>query len=753
MALALFGVGVPVQWLLGGRRPLDERGWAYAPFLGMAVIVLVLQNLVYCNLPITRTAWTVWAAAALLWVPIVRKRQLRACLAACPWRLYGVVLLVYAVHGAGLFALGARAYVGRGWSDQFNYTAQAEFLARLPFRTTLDVAGEKPWLTWPILFKYDRIGAPVLQGFLAVSGGASTKAVFGPLILLSPALTALALYTLARRFGLEDWRALAAAAAGGLLPGLAYLHLECYLSHALAVPLLLLFPLALDEWNGRCTPGALLRAALLLTAVFNLYTEFAIILAGLVVLSLAFVAAGRGPRRRLLAGYAALACSPFLFNWHALTDPGVLTGLCSMVARSSAPVLQANYPWAFTVEGWGRVWLGDLAVVPLGSDGTAVRLFTVAATALAFLGLLRAWRDGLLSACEAWGEADRRRTLGLASCVLALALLPIVVAVKDEDHAYQFYKLLLTISPLWVLGLALLPGPARAAGPGGGRLRVGAVLTAGLLLAAVLTAGVQGTWRMAEETANLQPEPRSNADLMAKPETRRLQDLLERRSGGDVLVAHPYPLLNSWAAYFARRNRVWLGNPVLVDANLIHVVQAARMLSLRDLPGDALIVTGRPPDFANVRTGDVAPVGSGESLRLWRSASRAWVLPLAFRNANGLQQLDGQPYFWVGGDPTFLQVLTGEAGVVTLRAGILPGPSLPKTTRRRMRVRGPDGQATEYALDPGPAVFTLPVPAGPSDIYLEAADAPDPHVQTNGDPRTLLVGVQGLEISFTPAGP
>ena len=209
IGLTLFSlvfVGVPVQWLLGGRRPLDERGWIHAPFLGLGVVVLVLQNLVYCNLSLARTAWLVWGVAGFLWVWLALRRQLRPCLAAFPCSLYAVAVIVYLVQGAGLFVLGARGYVGRAWSDQFNYTAMAEFYTYFPWKSTLAVTADSPWLTWPLLYKYDRIGQSLLQGFLAVASGASTKTLFEPTILLSPALTALALFA---------WPGASAWAGGG----------------------------------------------------------------------------------------------------------------------------------------------------------------------------------------------------------------------------------------------------------------------------------------------------------------------------------------------------------------------------------------------------------------------------------------------------------------------------------------------------------------------------------------------------------
>src|SRR5262249_57567071 len=48
--------GLPACWLLNGRRRLREEDYLLAPFLGLAVLVLVLQNLVLLNVPVGRSA-------------------------------------------------------------------------------------------------------------------------------------------------------------------------------------------------------------------------------------------------------------------------------------------------------------------------------------------------------------------------------------------------------------------------------------------------------------------------------------------------------------------------------------------------------------------------------------------------------------------------------------------------------------------------------------------------------------------------
>src|SRR5262245_25421760 len=65
--------GLPVQWLLGGGQPLTEAGWARAPLLGLAAIVLPSQALVYADVPISYSAPALWATAAALFAWMWRR--------------------------------------------------------------------------------------------------------------------------------------------------------------------------------------------------------------------------------------------------------------------------------------------------------------------------------------------------------------------------------------------------------------------------------------------------------------------------------------------------------------------------------------------------------------------------------------------------------------------------------------------------------------------------------------------------------
>src|ERR1700738_5185639 len=62
LAAVLFG-----SWLCK-TRPDAEDVWFYAPFVGAGVVILVCQNLLYVDVPISKSAGLVWTLAAAGWI-------------------------------------------------------------------------------------------------------------------------------------------------------------------------------------------------------------------------------------------------------------------------------------------------------------------------------------------------------------------------------------------------------------------------------------------------------------------------------------------------------------------------------------------------------------------------------------------------------------------------------------------------------------------------------------------------------------
>lgn len=756
----ILAVGVPAVWLLDGRRPLREVNWVEAPFVGAAAAILVLQNLVYLDVPVCKTFLLVWAGAAAGWLWFWRSGQARVSFARCPRYLFLAALAVYATQGLGLVLVGVRWYLGRMWGDQSNYTMIAEFLARERFSLTLAESGGRPWLYLVnIVLKSERIGQSVLHAFFAQSAGCEARMLFEPTILLCPTLTVLAVYALARACGVgRAWSTLTGAAAG-LLPALALLHLESFLSHAVATPFLLYLPAGMCHLVRRPSWRRLVPPCLVLAAAVSIYGEFFPIAMGLLVVM--GLVGSAGPR-----GAKVFACAALLLASPLLLNPMYAPYLANILKRLDppAPVLQGIYPWALKTEGFARLWLGDFADFPPGKKRLVVRAFGLAATFLGYLGLAGAFVAAAYAVPRSWRSLRSRAAFALLCGVLALALLPAVVLARDDDHPYQFYKLMLSVSPLLALGLALLA--RRAGGPGyplpgaGARVRL-LPLPGAALLGAALAAGVVATGHMAYQSAQRLPVTRVPLRCLMDPDVKQVQRNLEKMRGQDLLIAcsevpeDANGFYSGWLSYYARRNRVRCAGPWLFGGYYEGVPQAKWYLGAGAgaLAPGAVVLLCRKWYGDESGLGDVELVWRAGAYALLRAGAGAWAVPVRWACPNGMGEGGPDiPAFWMGGGDTRVEFLASCPGSVRIKAALVAGPSLPPGAGRRITVETDRGHRSELVVRGAEEVIEVPVGRGKTVVLMRACDVPLPGPLPNGDPRPLLWNVWLRGMKYEPAG-
>jgi hypothetical protein len=623
LALALsvpFLVGVPLVWLARGRRALGGDDWLIAPFVGLGALVLVLQNLVYLDVPVARSARWVWVAIGLVALAFAVSGRLRDSLRTLPRAALVLALAAYALQGWALLQVGARHWVGRLWEDQFSYTTMAQFFQDEPF--SLDVAdtGQRAYLFRvlrpslgkfyiPVGLKENRIGQSVLQAFYSASAGGDAKALFGPTIVLCGPLVALAAWLLGARLGLGRRALFAAAWLAAILPALTLLQLESFLSHALVIGFFLVWLVALDDLGRSPGVGTFALAALVLSFVVATYGEMWLAMLALAAVSLG--ATARRARRPVLGLllFALLAAAPYLLN------PRFVGMLLFTSAIGSLPAMHtAIYPWAYSLEGLARLWLGDLAV-----SGPAWWLAHARGVGLlaALGGLAGLVALVLRRPARAGGSSDEPPTLALRLSLLCLALGPLPLLLSGH-HPYQYYKVVQSAAPALVVGLvALLCGVtwtrarARYAGP---------ALVLVLALAATLA-----SLRMVQASAGPILAPRSNAALLLAPEVREVQARLETLRGERIVFGRGLlPALNAWLAWSARFNELWLGEPFLSRDRLERSPDATRLLDLPAAPFGALLLTRRD-DHTFARPPAARTLWSNAAYELWRPAAGAWV--------------------------------------------------------------------------------------------------------------------------------
>jgi hypothetical protein len=570
-ALALVTIpGIAVLAFLR-LRLTNQAFWLLAPPVGLAAVVLILQNLVYLNLRVGVTAWPLVVASSVVLVMALR----RHLVPPPPRALLVVLALVVAVHAAGYLTIGARRFIGSGWIDGWNYTTTAQFLADYRFETGLADVNHTPYLARAITLKDDRIGQSVLHAAVATIGRTNAKRVWGATSMLGPVLTACALLLLIRDHlpGHTRW---IAALSATLVPGVGMIHLESFLSQTVVLPLLLAWPVVAASAVETPDWRHVTVAAVWLAAAHACYSEFTPIFVG-VLGALAILPELRHPSVLLVrVGRAAL-----VLVGAALLNPAFVLRSISVLQRSVAaehPIMLTIYPFAYGSEGLVRLWLGA-PLVKLGAP--AARIQTVAAVVLTILGaagmvrwLVRRWSA---------------ESIGATLIVLA----PVAVLML-QGTSYQFYKLLLTASPLLMIGvwMAVLPFDRVA------NVRLAALVV--LVLLPTATAAASLSWRVAHggSRAALVSTVTLDApfdDLCAR---------LERTAG------HAYVISSEWAdhragwlAYHARRNRVWLESTLFGGRFLREIPEPMPFLDRSTIPTDAVLLRpatiGEPPDCPN----------------------------------------------------------------------------------------------------------------------------------------------------------
>jgi hypothetical protein len=446
-----------------------------------------------------------------------------------------------------------------------------------------------------------------------------------------------------------------------------------------------------------------------------------------------------------------------------ILNPSLLVGLVPVLNRVHASMLGCIYPWAFSVEGLSRIWLGDLTIQHSAKAQGLIRITTVIATAMGYLGVLKAWLDRLYAGGLSRDDKRVHYQFSCVSCVLALCLLPLLVIAKDSEHAYQYYKLFLTISPLLVLGIALFW--QRPVPPTTVRIKWYPAVPVQISLSLVLIGAIIGTGRLAWRAGHAKAQARSSASLLLTPDIRQLQERLRKLPASDLVQALNEPFLNSWSSYFARNHRVWLCCPDITNFRLkedlpantepqsirldsgdcVTILPGQGTLNVKDLPDHVVILWEKAQIFQTVSPGDLSGVWSGGSFRLSQSVSNGWAVPVGVDAY--LEQYDGKSLFWMGEKPVTLEVLAGTSGLVTIEGTVISGPALPETAKRRLNVCTDSGEGFEITTEGGRVGFSVLVPKGKSRIRLACLDQPT-RPAPNGDPRVLMLRVQDLTFGF-----
>jgi hypothetical protein len=566
---SLFFIGLPLAIIFHFQKNMQ---WIIAPFLGLASIVLILQNLIYLGVPIEKSYLSIWMGGIFLWGYLYATEKIKT-IHPLPKRLFFAAFVAYFLHALGMLFVSPEYYVGHGWYDQLSYVATSQFLIdhSLP-KTTLSALLYEPTAIKAYLFTTtNRIGESIFAAFIAKSMWVNAKTSFEPVILLLPFLTVLVIYEVATRFLFSNKTALIIAILAGCLPAVALMHLESFLSQALVSPLLLLWPCVLSDIFDQPNWRKIMLGALLLAVVASIYVEYYVLF---LLISAGYVSVIVFRSKKITPFFllAIMLIIAFCFNL------GFAKYFFEIAIRSARERPWATiYPWANSLSALTWLWLGEFTLMLKGISKWSCDVVSVSFFVLGYLG---------------FGYVAYVKRNAFSITMFFLLLLPIMVWLRNVNHfGYQFYKLLISVSPLFLVGIALacqwLTKKIIRVRPHYLEIRNYFVTLIGFLL-------VSSTLFMILVSA----QPKTLADLkrgvgykLLWPDTKEVQDILSNMKGKNILIAwqddfRRGDFLNGWLSYFARNNRVWLVNPEVGEENFHQY-----LASIKTLPSRYLLLT------------------------------------------------------------------------------------------------------------------------------------------------------------------
>ncbi len=433
--IAIFIPGFLIAILLVDRKSHYSFFWMLVPFLGIAFSILILQTLVYMSIPLSYSVFPFFFILLFILLFFSFKIRCRS-LPEFPKKIYILAILVLLISGTGYFFAGADAYIGNGYIDQFNYVSSAQFLMDKPFNTNFNDIQQTPYLVTALLKKDDRLGQSILQGYIAILSGINAKTAYGAITLLSPFLLFFSSFLLCQRlFPLKNFQ-YGASFATALIPGFAMIHLDNFLSQSLAIPFLLLWPLIIDNILENGNLKNILIGMLFFSAIHSIYPDFTIILILLSLLGFIWHYIIKKEWKNSLKSIICLLFGGLFIN------VGYIQKSIEGMSRPLVPhSLENIYPFSFKIEGLKHVWFGDFGF--FFDMFFIILIFNFAAlllTVSAYIGIFNNFKD-------------KKDVVSIL--LVGFLMFPLFILAFGDLFPYQFYKMLLTISPILMIGVWL----------------------------------------------------------------------------------------------------------------------------------------------------------------------------------------------------------------------------------------------------------------------------------------------------------
>ncbi len=586
---ALF-FGTPLLMLFGAIKDNDKR-YLFAPFIGLSIIVLFLQNLVYLNIPIKHSYWILWLIGLLLWIAVIYFKKFIA-----PSKK---ILLVFLSAFISLIISGGWGYIytdyndcyGECWQDQYNYVAQSQLLVDRPFNTTFQDINNKPYLIQGVVGKESRIGQDVINGFFAATTSSNTSNFFSTVILLLPFLLTISMYLLSSKF-LDDQIALYTAILAGISPIITKIHLENFLSQSIFIPFLFIIPSLIFLIIEKKKFFDYLILSIIITTAISIYFEFTAVILGIVTLSIISALCNynhhiKGHAKRLVLYTILLPIIVFLLN---PTYASKLLSETVWVNYLNVGLLDHIYPFAFErtmipIIFWGDTILKDI-INSLNTWWGEKTLFVLNMSSfLLFFISIVGWGNRFIK--------EKFKNIPLIIC-LGILLVPLTFFASPKDLPYQFFKLFAATFPLLILGLVIGVNDMLETM----KFKKTAFSLFFLTLFVIFTiADISLTLPTLRADGIITYTANEGYNIYKDTKFKEARKFLSTLKNTNLVIdPSSNHIINAWLSYFARENNIWLlsnnyvdigtlksrGNNGDIFLNLDHVPTNALLYSYSD---------------------------------------------------------------------------------------------------------------------------------------------------------------------------
>lgn len=620
-SMGLLIAAIVFFWALGlafvGSISRSNNLWErllISPFVGIGIVLALAGNLIRLDMGMHFIVYSILGVFALLCaISLYSFKKNTKPIITLPVSKFDLSLFLAAliiasiVQGFSYFVLGPGQFIGFGTRDMWNYTVMAQFFMDFPFSTLLSDGNQNPLLPLVDALKYGRVGPSVVQAVVATLFRHNAKEVWGVVSLMGPILLVCPLWLIAQEIRLNPIYRFIAVIIGCTLPGIAWIHLEnTFLSHAMSLPLFLLWPYVIHRSLKEPSISFIPTTALIFFAFAYIYADMALLL----IILMAIVSA-----------WNIAMCNSFKLGLLKLVPIIGSMTLGSVIipsyTRSFFELLQlpfvnlAQYPpFGLTVAGLVRAWTVDTAGLTSVQLAHTLTIFTVFLILLCFVGIL------LLFMLE-------RTSLSIA--LLLIVSVPIALVSYPTPHTYQYYKAVVSISPILPIGLIYLCQWFRMDGT-----REGTVIKTGLLASAVaiLSLAIYSTTLMGLPLT-------SKGNVYRDQNFIDLTTKLEASRNKNILVISDNGVAAAWLAYHGRNNKLWFARDFYGTGWPVATTKYQRYLDLSTLPISDCEIEQLMPAFTtniaglsqrmgiivetdNIATGGVGPlaVAIGKPLKL-----------------------------------------------------------------------------------------------------------------------------------------